>query len=32
MNFHEDSEPLMIMPNDEDRLFGTENINDIFGE
>lgn len=32
MNYHEDSNPLVIMPEDEDRFFGTENINPVWGE
>lgn len=32
MGPYEESEPLMIMPEDEDRYFGTENINAIWGE
>lgn len=32
MGPYEESEPLMIMSNDEDRMFGTENINPIWGE
>lgn len=32
MSYHEESEPLMIMPEDEDRMFGTENIYPAWGE
>lgn len=32
MNYHEDSNPLVIMPEDEDRFFDTENINPTWGE
>lgn len=32
MNYNEDTDQMIIMPDDEDRFFGTENINSIFGE
>ena len=32
MNYHEETDPMIIMPDEEDRYFGTDNINPTWGE